>query len=196
MQPWAVERLKTNRAGMPLNEGGQNERNTALYPYCLPENMPRVMTIGAFEVVHAPDRLFLLHERNHNVRRIYLDGKRHLDGMAPTFLGTSHGRWDGDTLVVETGNILSLDGYAWLDMLAHPFSDSLRVVERFRRLAPDKLQIDFLFEDPGAYTRPWTGLKTYQLQTDWEITEFIICNDHLQEDFVRDMKSGKPAGRP
>ena len=197
MQPWAVERYQANRESMAPHEPGQNERNPTLYPYCMPEGMPRVMTIGSFEVVHLPDRVYLLYERNHNVRRIYLDGRKHLEDYGPSFLGTSHGRWDGDTLVVETGNILSLDGYLWLDTFAHPFTDSLRVVERFRRLAHDTLQVDFVFDDPGAYTKPWTGKKVYELQPpDWEITENILCEDHWQEEFLRDMKSGKPAGRP
>jgi hypothetical protein len=197
MQPWAAERYRANREGMEPPEIGRNERNQALYPYCLPEGMPRVMTIGTFEVVHAADRIYLLHERNHNVRRIYLDDRKHLEGMAPSFLGTSHGRWDGDTLVVETGNILSLDGYGWLDTFGHPFTDALRVTERFRRTAPASLQVDFVFDDPGAYTRPWTGVKVYELQPDdYDPAENIICYDHLQEDFLRDLKNGKPAGRP
>jgi hypothetical protein len=197
MQPWAAERYKANREGMEPGEIAKNERNQVLYPYCLPESMPRVMTIGTFEVVHAADRIYILHERNHNVRRIYLDGKKHLEGMAPSFLGTSHGRWDGDTLVVETGNILSLDGYGWLDTFGHPFTDSLRVTERFRRVAQRSLQVDFVFDDPGAYTRPWSGVKVYELQPeDYDPAENIMCYDHLQEDFLRDMRNGKPAGKP
>jgi len=196
MQPWAAERYRANREGHGPGEPGRNERNPVLYPYCMPEGMPRMMTIGTFEIVHGQDTVYLLNERNHNVRRIFMDGKRHLDGMAPSFLGTSHGRWEGDTLLVETANILALDGYAWLDTYGHPFSDSLRVEERFRRTARETLQVDFLFDDPGAYTRPWSAVKVYELQSGWDLTEQVICSDHLQEDFLRDMKAGKPGGRP
>ena len=196
MQPWALERYKANREGMEPAEVGKNERAYILYPYCLPEGMPKVMTIGTWEVLYGKDIIYLLNERNHNVRRIYMDGKRHLEGMAPTVLGTSHGRWDGDTLFVETANIYSLDNYAWLDSFGHPMSDSMRVEERFRRTAQDTLQVDFRFDDPGAYTRPWTGRKVYTIDADRDLTENITCSDHLRQDFVRDMKSGNYRGRP
>jgi len=196
MQPWALERFQANRKGMMPNELGQNERNALLYPYCLPEGMPRMMTIGTFEVLYGKDVIYLLNERNHNIRRIYMDGKRHLDGMAPTLVGTSHGRWDGDTLFVETGNIDSLSNYQWLDTFGHLMSDKLRLEERFRRTSHDALQVDFLFDDSGAYTQPWKGVKVYELQTGYDLTENITCSDHHREDFLRDMKSGNYRGRP
>ena len=196
MQPWALERYKANREGMMPNEVAKNERAYILFPYCLPEGMPKVMTIGTFEVLYGKDMIYLLNERNHNIRRIYMDGKRHLEGMAPTLLGTSHGRWDGDTLFVETSNIDSLDGYAWLDTFGHPMSGKLRIEERFRRVAHNALQVDFLFDDPEAYTKPWKGVKVYELQTGYDLTENITCSDHLREEFVRDMKSGNYRGKP
>jgi len=197
MQPWAVERYKANREGMNPGEVGKNDRAYILYPYCLPEGMPKLMTIGTFEIVHGKDVVYLLNERNQNVRRIYLDGKRHLDGMAPTFVGTSHGRWDGDTLFVETANIDALDNYAWLDSFGHPMSGSMRIQERFRRIAQDQLRVDFVFDDPGAYTRPWNGAKVYTTEeADRDLTENLTCSDHLREQFVRDMKSGNYRGIP
>jgi hypothetical protein len=196
MQPWAAERYRLNREGMRPPELGRNERNSLLYPYCLPEGMPRMMTIGTFEILHGKDIIYVMNERNHNVRRIYLDGKRHLDGMAPTFVGTSHGRWDRDTLFVETANINALDGYAWLDTFGHVFSDKLRVEERFRRTAPGTLQVDYLFDDPGAYTRPWNGVKVYSLEADWDMTENITCGNHRRELYLRDMRGGNFSGQP
>jgi len=196
MQPWALERYQANREGMQPGEVGKNERAYILYPYCLPEGMPKMMTIGTFEILYGNDIVYVLNERNHNIRRIYMDGKRHLEGMAPTFTGTSHGRWDDDTLFVETTNINSMEGYAWLDSFGHPMSDSMRIEERFRRIARDQLQVDFLFDDPGAYTRPWTGRKVYTIVTDRDMTENITCSDHLRREFVNDMKSGNYRGRP
>lgn len=196
MQPWALERFKVTRQGMEPHEIGRSDRAYILYPYCLPENMPKMMTIGTFEIVNGKKVIYLINERNQNVRRIYMDGKHHLEGMAPTLLGTSLGRWDGDTLFVETSNIDSLDGYAWLDTFGHPMSDKLRVEERFRRPAQDTLRVDFLFDDPGAYTRPWKGVKIYELQSGYDLTENITCSDHLREDFVHDMKTGNYRGGP
>ena len=196
MQPWAAERYKATREGIGATEGGRNEANPLLYPYCLPEGFPRAYTISAFEIVQVPDRVYMLFDRNHQVRRIYLDGRKHFEDYGPTYLGTAHGRWDGDTLLVETSDILNLDGYAWLDTFGHPFSDALRVTERIRRTAPDTLQIDFTFDDPKAYTKPWSGRKVFRLIPNGDIAENILCEDHLREEFLRDMKSGKPAGRP
>lgn len=196
MQPWAAERYKANREGPRPLDGGRNATNSTLYPYCLPEGMPRSYTISAFEVVQTPGRVYMLFERNHQVRRIFTDGRKHFENWGPSFLGTSHGRWDGDTLLVETSDILSLDGFARLDTFGHPFTDALHIVERIRRVDHDSLQIDFTFDDPKAYTKPWGGRKIFQLKPDWDLTEDITCEDHLREDFLRDMKSGKPAGRP
>lgn len=196
MQPGAAERYRANREGMEPPEPGKNERNPILYPYCLPEGFPRAYTISAFEVVQKPDLIYMLFDRNHQVRRIYLDGRKHLEGYGASFMGTTHGKWDGDTLVVETTEILSLDGYAWLDTFGHPFSDALRVTERIRRTAQDTLQSDLTFDDPKTYTRPWSSRKVFRLIPDADIAENITCYDHLREDFVRDMKSGNPQGRP
>ena len=197
MQPLAAEKYKAAREGRAPNERGREERDPIMYPYCLPHTFPRVYTTPfAFEIVQAPDLVYVLFESSHLVRRIYLDGQKHLEGWGPTYLGVSHGKWDGDTLVVETENILSLRNQAWLDTFGHPFTDALRVTERIRRPSQNTLQMDFLFDDPGAYTKPWTGRKVFQLKRGWDMTESRICEDYLRENFLRDLQSGKPAGRP
>ena len=128
--------------------------------------------------------------------RSYLDGRKHLEAWAPSLMGISHGRWDGETLVVVTENLLSLNKHGWLDTFGHPFTDTLRVTERIRRPDHNTLQIDFTFDDPEAYTKPWTGRKVFQLTSDWDMTDSMFCEDHIQEDFLRDIRTGKPAGRP
>ena len=197
MQPWALARYKALREGRVSLEQGREEMDPIMYPYCMPHTFPRVyLTPNSVEIVQTPERVYMLLEANGQLRRIYLDGRRHLEGWARTPMGISHGKWDGDTLVVETENILSLNKQGWLDTLGHPFTDALHVTERIRRLNRDTMQIDFVFNDPGAYTKPWTGKRVFQLHSDWEMTEAIYCAAHQQEDFLRDMQSGKPAGRP
>jgi len=197
MQPWAAEKYKAAREGRAPHERGREERDPIMYPYCLPHAFPRVYTSPfAFEIVPAPGRVYMHFESSHLTRRIFLDGRKYLEGWGPTFMGTSRGKWEGDTLVVETENILSLNKQAWLDTFGHPFTDALRVTERIRRPAPDTLQIDFVFDDPEAYTKPWNGRKVFELKPDWDMTEARICEDRLREDFLRDMQGGKPAGRP
>jgi hypothetical protein len=121
---------------------------------------------------------------DHQVRRIYTDGRKHLEGAPLTFMGDSIGKWDGDTLVVET---VGLNDLTWLDGLGHPHSDALRIVERIKRFDHDTLVIDFLFDDPKAYTKPWTGRKIYKSRPNWQIMEYILCEDHMKEEFSRKM---------
>ena len=103
---------------------------------------------------------------------------------------------ENDTLVVETDNLDGLEGYNKMDTFGHPFTDQMRIGERIRRVAPDTLRIDFTFDDPGAYTKTWGGTKLFKLKPDWEITHDFVCEDHLKENFLRDMKSGNYQGRP
>ena len=196
MQPSAAEKYRAIREDRAPNQRGREELDPILYPYCMPHGIPRVYTTPfSFEIVQKPDRVYMLFESNLQMRRVYLDGRKHLEGWARTPMGISHGRWEGDTLVVETDNLLSLNGQAWLDTFGHPFTDALHLTERMRRVSQDTLQIDFLFDDPGAYTKPWAGRKVFRLK-DWDMTEYTTCEDHQQGDFLQDLQGGKPAGRP
>lgn len=196
MQPWAIERYKLDRQGARPSDGGNDAIDPVMYPYCLPEGLLRSYTISPFEVVHGQDIVYMLFERNHQTRRIYTDGQRHLDGYAPSFMGTAHGRWEGETLIVETDNFEGLEGYNKLDTFGHPMTDQLRVLERITRPEQDILRIEFTIDDPGAYTEPWGGTKDFTLKPDWEITEQMVCEDHRSGDYIRDMKNGTPSGTP
>ncbi|MGH9895278.1 MAG: hypothetical protein ACREA0_25490, partial [bacterium] len=125
-----------------------------------------------------PDLVLLMFETYSAIRRIYTDGRGHPDGYPITWMGHSIGRWEGDTLVADT---TLLNDKTWLDALGHPHSDALRVEERFHRIAPDMLQIDFVFDDPKAYTSTWTGKKVYELMPPgFEVMEDYTCDDRLQ----------------
>jgi hypothetical protein len=91
-------------------------------------------------------------------------------------MGQSIGKWDGDTLVVDT---IGLKDITWLDRAGHPHSDALHVVGRMRRVNRDRLQIDWTFDDPKAFTKPWTGRTIYRYHPDWTLAEFISCDDRL-----------------
>jgi hypothetical protein len=196
MQPWAVERYKLDRVGTVPSDGGNDNVDPVMYPYCLPEGLGRSYTISPFEIVHAPNIVYMLFERNHQDRRIYTDGKKRLEGYTPSFMGNALGRWEGKTLAVETDNFEALEGYNKLDTFGHPFTDKLRVSERITRPAQDTLQIEFTFDDPGAYTKPWGGTKVFKLKPDWEMTEQTVCEDHLREKYIRDMRNNTPSGTP
>ena len=197
MTPSALRIYRARREGREASQRGREEPDPSFYPYCVPRSFPRVFNFyPMIEIVQSPNVVHMLFEADHQVRRIYLDGRKHLEGWHPTLMGTSHGRWDGDTLVVETENLLSLDNQGWLDTFGHPFTEALRVTERIRRPAPDTLQIDFTFNDPGAYTRSWTGKKVFRLSTAADMIDTSFCEQRQQEDYVRDIRAGRPGGKP
>jgi len=127
--------------------------------------------------VQLPDEVVILFEYDHFVLHIYTDGREHPKNVDPTWMGDSIGKWEGDTLVVDT---VGLTDKSWLDQVGHPHSDALHVVERIRRVDHGTLQDDFTIDDPKAYTRPWTGQLIFKLRTGWDLMEYI-CEDHMEE---------------
>jgi hypothetical protein len=181
LAPWAAEMYQANREGVedPL-ESGADEMDPSIY--CLPDGMPRVYLVNyPLEIVQVPGRMYMLFENTHLVRRIYMDGRKMPEDYPPSFMGYSTGRWEEDTLVVET---VGLDDLSWLDRVGTPHSDALRIVERIRRVDHDTLEIDFLFEDPNAFTKSLEGKRVFQLQPDWEIMEHNgFCEDRQRYDY-------------
>jgi hypothetical protein len=90
----------------------------------------------------------------------------------PLWMGTSAGRWEGDTLVVDTTNF---NDKTWIDRIGHPHSDKLHVIERFRRTDHDHLIDDITIDDPVAYTKPWNAHLEFKLRP-WKLTE-QFCED-------------------
>jgi hypothetical protein len=174
MQPWAAERFRAAREGItdPAQQG--RDELDPVIARCDPVGMPRIMLFPrAFEIIPIPGRLLMYFEWDHTVRQIYINGKKEED-PDPIWLGYSTGRWDHDTLVVDT---VGLTDQTWLDSVGHPHSDKLHVVERIRRTGVNTMEIGFTFDDPGAYTKPWTGKIAYQRQPGWQIIEHFACEN-------------------
>jgi len=91
-------------------------------------------------------------------------------------MGHSIGKWDGDTLVIDTVNLKDRN---LLDGQGHVHSDALHIVERLKRVAADTLEDEITFDDPKAYTKPWTAKAILKLHPKWEIGEDVICEDRL-----------------
>ena len=135
------------------------------------------MTHG-LEIVQTPNVVYFLFEDDHWVRRIFMGVREHPDGYPITWVGHSIGKYDGDTLVVDTVNI---DDRTWLDSMGHPHSNALHLVERFRRVNHDTLQVDITFDDPKTYTKPWTGKKTFQIQDPIPgMLDNVMCEEWLE----------------
>jgi hypothetical protein len=136
------------------------------------------------KIIQTPKLILIEYEANYGLRHIYMDG-RTLPPQGepqPWWYGYSVGRWDGDTLVVETNNLRGAeDGPydGWLDVNGSPYSQQAKFTERFRRPTFDHLIIDITVEDPKAYTKPWTVRVDQRILPDEELIEFI-CNENQQ----------------
>jgi hypothetical protein len=128
------------------------------------------------KIIQTPSLIVILYEANGGVRQIFMDGRPlpHNDPQ-PWWYGYSIGKWDGDTLVVETNGFRD-DG--WLDVNGAPLTDAAKLTERFRRVNYGSLEIEVTVDDPKAYTRPWTAATIRQrLLPDDELIEFV-CGEN------------------
>jgi hypothetical protein len=165
-QPWAAELVKARRA---------DESKDAPDTYCQPLGLVLMHTHPyPRKVIQVPGLLLILFERDTAYRQIFTDGRPLPVDPQPGFNGYSTGKWDGDTLVVES--IGFKDGL-WLDVYGSPLTEAAKVTERFRRPSFGKLEIDITIDDPKAYTKPWS-VKVYQaLAIDTDVIEFVCLEN-------------------
>jgi hypothetical protein len=192
MTAWGLERYKAAKPIHGPRTVSPVESNAAELR-CLPMGIPGIyFRPRTFEIVQMPSRTLMLFEIDHMWREIFMDGRSFPDVPLGTWMGYSIGRYDGDALVIETRQFRGWEenAHRWLDRLGHPFSDELKVVERFRRTAADTMVNEITIDDPVAYTRPWTATMTYRLRPkDFEMGEFI-CNELMLSD-LPDMRPGQ-----
>jgi hypothetical protein len=154
---------------------------------CAPPGFPRIMVIPyPLEFVVQPKRVTMLFEGFSQMRRIYTDGRKHPADPDLTYNGNSIGHWEGDTLVVDT---VGLRGDAVFDITGAPHSDRIHIVERIRRVSHAKIEDRMVIDDPQALTKPWSVLRTYDLQPDWEITEYV-CEENQRNPIMPDGSTG------
>ena len=169
-QPWAKAIFESRRDGSHAREDPPAS--------CLPQGVPRLTAAPApWKVVQAPKFVVILYEAFNLWRQVFLDGRELMPDINPTWLGYSTGKWEGDTLVVETRGF---NGKAWLDQLGRPTTDALHVTERFTRIDFGHLQVRVTIDDPKAYSRPWTVTEDAHLLPDTEPMEFI-CNENNRD---------------
>ncbi len=150
---------------------------------CEPAGIPRNLTTeiiephDTFEIVQTADRIFQFFEYRHDWREIWMDGRElpAYEDTWPTWNGFSVGRFDGDTLVVET---IGFDARTWLDKYGYPHSEEMRLEERYRLVDADTLELTMTIWDPEIYSGPWkSDTKIYSLNRDrhneWD--EQIYC---------------------
>lgn len=161
LQPWARALYNERRAAN--GRGRPSER-------CLPRGVPAMMLARdePWKIVQTPGVVIILFRESLHYRQIFTDGRPFPDDAAPTWMGYSVGRWEGDTLVAET---IGLTDETWLDDGGHPHSDALHVIERFRRPTLGTMQIDLTIDDPKAYTKTWNVTVPFELVPNADLGE-------------------------
>ena len=148
------------------------------YDRCITRSLPGAMMPGFYnhnyQILQTPGYVAVIVEMIHDVRIIPLDGRPHLNDSLQLWLGDSRGRWEGDTLVVDT---IGFNDKFWFDFAGHPHTEKLHVVERYRRPDLGHLEDEVTIDDPGAYTKPFTLYGHFPLQAGTEIMEYI-CNEN------------------
>ncbi len=172
LQPWAAE-LKKKR----MADNSKDNPDV----WCLPiglmqyHNHPQPR-----QIVQTKNLTLITYESNYGLRYIYTDGRPAPNNdPTPWWFGYSRGWWEGDTLVVETTNFLGDERAGWLDVNGSPYTDALKMTERFRRPNFGSLEIDITIDDPKAYTKPFTVRVNHRIMVDSEMIEFI-CNENEQ----------------
>ena len=169
-QPWAAalhaERVASNSKDNPD-------------AHCLPLGLMQLHTHSQpRKMIQTPGVIVILYEANAGVRQIFTDG-RPLPGAdaEPWWFGYSTGKWEGDTLAVETAGFRDL---GWLDVEGSPLTESGKILERFHRVDYGHLEIEVTIDDPKAYTKPWTVTVHQRIMPDTDLIEFI-CQENERD---------------
>jgi len=185
-QPWAAE-LQKKRA----SENGLNDPDGL----CLPQGpLQYHIDPQPIKIAQMPRQIFYISESNYGFRTIYMDGRSlpPQGTVQPYWHGYSVGRWDGDTLVVESNNFHGVDpsnarsiglpdsflGVGWLDHRGSPFTDAFKLTDRLRRLNYGLLEIEVTVDDPKAYTRPFAVRVLQRIVADGSEPIEFICHEN------------------
>jgi hypothetical protein len=169
-QPWAKV-LYTQRA-----DGSHSREDPDAN--CLPQGVPKIDAAPApWKIVQTSGAITIIYEAFNLWRQVFLDGRELEKDVNPTWMGYSTGKWDGDTLVVDSRGF---NGKTWLDQLGKPSTEALHVTERFRRRDFGHMNIQITIDDPKAYTKPWKVNEEVHLLPDTELLEFI-CNENNRD---------------
>ena len=185
-QPWAAELQKSRAAEIGLNDPDG---------LCLPQGpLQYHIDPQPLKIAQMPGQILIMYESNYGLRTIYMDGRSlpPLGSVAPYWHGYSIGRWESDTLVIESNNFHGVDptntravglpdtflGAGWLDHRGSPYTEAMKLTERFRRVNYGRLDIELTVDDPKAYTKPFTVRVLQRIVADGsELIEFI-CHEH------------------
>src|SRR5262245_20486622 len=145
--------------------------------YCLPTSLPGSALVLAFKMIQARSEIVVIPGTGDPPRQIYTDGRSLPKDPDPSWTGHSVGRWEGDTLVVDT---VGIHTRAWVDGFGHPRSEGMRITERYRRRDFGHAELEVTLDDPKYYTRPFGFKTTLTLLPDTDVLEYV-CNENEKD---------------
>jgi hypothetical protein len=158
-----------------FQQRAKNFVNESPLSHCLPEGMPLVeMAPAPYKIIQTPGLTVMLYERDTTYRQVYTDGRKLPGDPQPSWLGYSVGKWDGDTLVVET---VGFNDRGWLDARGHTHSEALHLTERFHRLDFGDMEVQLTIDDAQTYTRPFTIKLKQRLLPDSDLLESFCAEN-------------------
>jgi hypothetical protein len=157
---------EANKRGEPLANASSS---------CIPYGVPSMMSVAVYpiEIIQTSKQVTIIAEAFSEVRRVYMDKPQlPIDEVPPGYYGRSVGKWQGDTLVIDTVGIKEAVQYQRM-----PHSDQIRITERIRLVAPDILHDQITIEDPVVLEKPYTYTLAYRRLPDYEMVEFVCDNN-------------------
>jgi hypothetical protein len=164
-----------------ITEARQKSGKDFQSAYCLPSGIPASTLTAQVKMVQGPREIAVLSGGDDPPREIYIDGRTLPQPPEPSWMGTSTGHWEEDTLVVET---TGFNEGAWLDNFGHPRSEAMRITERFRRRDFGHMDLEMTFDDPKYYTRPFGFKTTMTLLPDDRLYEYVCMENQKFKDHV------------
>jgi|HubBroStandDraft_6_1064221.scaffolds.fasta_scaffold269628_2 hypothetical protein len=175
LKPWVKERMKKDNDEVLAGKIAFTARSS-----CMPAGVPGFMAYGGptpLYFVQTPKEVWMIFSGDHQVRRVYLDVP-HSEKPAPSWYGESVGRYEGDTLVIDT---VGQNDKTVVDAYRTPHTERLHVVERWRLIDDGKaMEVTFTVDDPDAFNQPWSGMRRYRRVQD-ALAEDVCAenNQHL-----------------
>ena len=171
--PGSLPRTPTLKPGAETYRVVRGPGDTGLYSTCTPPGVPQTFMVPYYvQFILAPKHLIILHEYLHLSRTITLDGSPHPTDPDPFWMGHSTGRWDGDTLVVDS------IGFKESEINGYRTSEALHVVERFRRPNLGTLEYEAVIEDPNVFAGPWLITRTFPFLPEHNRVDEFFCENN------------------
>jgi hypothetical protein len=170
LKPWAAAIIKDKAYRQLVDQ----EELLPAHSLCWPSGVPGSLRLREpVQFLQEPNQITFIYQRDHQVRRIYLNEK-HPENLKPSWYGHSVGRYEGDTLVVDT---IGLNDRTTVDWFGTPHTDAIHVVERYRMVdGGRRMEVTFTVTDPNTFTQPWTAVVNYR-RGNAQIEE-IVCAEN------------------